>query len=128
MKRTYLLPILALSFLLLACACGGGSQPAPSEPAAPTAGPAGDQVFQIEVTSAGFVPAKLTAAVNKPVKLVVTRKTDQTCATMIVIKDYGIKQALPLNQPVEVTFTPTKTGKVRFACGMDMVAGEIEVK
>jgi plastocyanin domain-containing protein len=74
------------------------------------------------------VPAKLQAAVGKPIKLVVTRKTDKTCATEIVIKEYGINQKLPLNQPVEVVFTPTKPGKVRFACGMDMIAGEIEVK
>ena len=126
MNYRYFLTIILLSLAFVAC--GGSSNPAASASAAPASSPAGEQVFQIEVTSEGFVPNKLTASVNKPIKLVVTRKTDKTCATEIVIKDYGIKKSLPLNQPVEVTFTPTKTGKVRFACGMDMIAGEIEVK
>jgi len=35
---------------------------------------------------------------------------------------------LPLNKPVEVVFTPKQAGKIRFACAMDMVAGEIVVE
>ena len=82
----------------------------------------------IAVTAKGFEPKALTAKVGQPVTLVVTRKVERTCATEIVIKDYGIDQPLPLDQPVKVTFTPTKPGKVRFACGMDMIAGEIAVQ
>ena len=127
MNYRYFLTVILLS--LVFAACGSSSKAgSPSASTAPAASPAGEQVFQIEVTSEGFVPNKLTAFVNKPIKLVVTRKTDKTCATEIVIKEYGINQKLPLNQPEEVEFTPTKTGKVRFACGMDMIAGEIEVK
>jgi plastocyanin domain-containing protein len=87
-----------------------------------------EQVFTIEVTQEGFVPAEIKARAGKPVKLVVTRKVDRTCATEIVIKDFGINKPLPLNQPVEVTFTPSKAGKYRFACGMDMIAGVILVE
>ena len=132
MTYRFFLPVMILSLAL--GACGGTAKEASGSPAeapaatALSAPAAGDQVFEISVTSAGFVPAKLQASMGRPVKLVVTRKTDQTCATEIVIKEYGINQKLPLNQPVEVVFTPTRPGKVRFACGMDMVAGEIEVK
>jgi plastocyanin domain-containing protein len=87
-----------------------------------------EQVVTIDVTGAGFVPAQVNVKANQPVKLVVTRKTDRTCATEIVIKDFGIKKALPLNQPVEITFTPTKAGKFRYACGMDMIAGVLIVE
>jgi plastocyanin domain-containing protein len=87
-----------------------------------------EQVVAIEVTSAGFVPAQVNVKANHPVKLVVTRKTDQTCAKMIVIKDFGLKKPLPLNQPVELTFTPTKSGQIGYACAMDMVSGVILVK
>jgi plastocyanin domain-containing protein len=87
-----------------------------------------DQVFTVEVTQEGFVPAEIKVKAGKPVKLVVTRKIDRTCATEIVIKDFGINKTLPLNQPVEVTFTPSKPGKHRFACGMDMIAGVILVE
>lgn len=88
----------------------------------------GNRDLAIAVTAKGFEPKALTAKVGQPVTLVVTRKVERTCATEIVIKDYGIDQALPLDQPVKVTFTPTKPGKVRFACGMDMIAGEIAVQ
>ncbi len=56
--------------------------------------------------------------VNHSVKLVVTRKTDRTCAKEIVIKDLGINRPLPLNQPVEIIFTPKKQGQIRYACAM----------
>jgi len=87
-----------------------------------------EQVVTIEVTGAGFVPAQVKVKANQPVRLVVTRKTDRTCAKEIVIKDVGINKPLPLNQPVEITFTPTKKGQLRYACAMDMIAGVIVVE
>lgn len=86
------------------------------------------QVIEMSVTGEGFVPAQIKVKAGQPVKLIVTRKTDRTCATEIVIKDFGIKQPLPLNQAVEVTFTPTKAGSFRYACAMDMIAGVIIVE
>jgi len=81
--------------------------------------------IEIAVTQDGFTPAEATIKVGEPVTLVVTRKVDTTCATEIVIKDYGINKPLPKDQAVEVTFTPTKPGKIRYACAMDMIAGEL---
>jgi plastocyanin domain-containing protein len=86
------------------------------------------QVIEISVTGDGFVPAQVKVKAGQPVKLIVTRKTDRTCATEIVIKYFGIKQPLPLNQAVEVTFTPTKAGSIRYACAMDMIAGVVIVE
>ena len=87
-----------------------------------------EQVVTMEVTGEGFVPAQVKVKANQPVKLLVTRKTDRTCAKEIVIKDFGINKPLPLNQPVEITFTPTKKGQLRYACAMDMIAGVIIVE
>lgn len=123
MKTKYFLPAALLVVLLTACSGNAGNTPAK-----PMVGPSGEQVFTMEVTEAGFVPNKLEAVAGQPIKLVITRKTEKTCATEIVIKDYGINQKLPLNVTVEVTFTPTKPGKIHFACAMDMITGEIEVK
>jgi plastocyanin domain-containing protein len=86
-----------------------------------------EQVVNLDVTAKGFVPAKIEVTAGRPVKLVVTRKTDQTCAKDIVIKDFNISKPLPLNRPVEVTFTPSKSGHIRYACAMDMIAGVIIV-
>lgn len=81
------------------------------------------QLVSLEVTGEGFVPARAAVKAGAPVKLVVTRKTERTCATEIVIRDYGIVKPLPLGQPVEVALTPRSPGPIRYACAMDMIAG-----
>jgi len=87
-----------------------------------------DRVIQMTVTEDGFVPAEITVKKGEPLKLVITRKTKRTCATEIVIKEYGIDTKLPLDQAVEVSFTPTRAGKVKYACGMDMITGNLVVQ
>jgi len=82
----------------------------------------------IVVTEKGFEPEVVTVAAGKPVTLTVTRQTAKTCATELVLKEHGIRQDLPLGQSVEITFTPEKPGELRYACGMDMIAGKIVVK
>ena len=61
-------------------------------------------------------------------KLVVTRTVERTCATEIVIKDYGVNAPLPLQQAVEVNLPALKPGKIRYACAMDMIAGVLLVE
>jgi plastocyanin domain-containing protein len=41
--------------------------------------------------------------------------------------DGGKLYDLPMNQPVEIAVTAPATGKVDFACGMDMMSGVILV-
>jgi plastocyanin domain-containing protein len=103
---------------------GTGHQPPAAAPVAQQAGKA----IEIQVTGEGFVPASIRVRKGQKVRLVVTRTTDRTCATEIVIRDQGINRKLPLNQPVTVEFTPVKSGQIRYACGMDMVSGVIVVE
>jgi len=85
--------------------------------------------LEVTVTSEGFTVKKPQALkVGQPVTLVVTRTTERTCATDIVLQQFGLKKALPLNQPIEVSFVPQKAGPVRFACAMDMVSAELTVE
>ncbi len=84
--------------------------------------------IEIAVTSDGFTPANVKVKAGETVKLVVTRKTDRTCAKEIVIRDFGVNQPLPLDKAVTVEITPQKPGKVRYACAMDMVAGTLTVE
>ncbi len=83
---------------------------------------------EITVTSDGFQPAEIKTQAGVPLRLVITRKTDRTCAKEVVIKDLGIHKPLPLDQPVTVDITPKKTGQLRYACGMDMISGVIVVE
>jgi FtsP/CotA-like multicopper oxidase with cupredoxin domain len=87
----------------------------------------GVRTFEIAVTEDGFVPAKLKANKGEKVRLVVTRRTDRTCATEIVIPSHKVNQPLPLDKAVTVLLTPKASGEIRFACGMDHVSGVLFV-
>lgn len=82
----------------------------------------------LQVTEKGFEPNKIDVKPGSHIVLKITRKTDTTCATQIMIKDKKIKADLPLNKEVSVDVGVLKKGEVRFACGMDMITGLIVVK
>src|SRR5262245_23287307 len=85
------------------------------------------QTTTIEITGKGFEPDSLKLKAGVPAKVTFIRKTNETCAKEVVIKDYGIERKLPLNEPVTVEFTPRK-GEFTFACGMDMIKGKLIVE
>ena len=82
----------------------------------------------ITVTRNGYEPWRVEARKGVPLTLVVTRTTDETCATELVLPEYGIDRKLPLGEPVTITFTPSRTGTLRYSCAMKMFQGEIEVR
>lgn len=88
-------------------------------------GRAAEQRVELSVTADGFVPDTVKVKVGVPVRLVVTRKVERTCADSIVIKDYDVSTPLPVGKAVEVTLTPKKAGDIRYACSMDMIAGKL---
>jgi plastocyanin domain-containing protein len=113
--------------LLAAAALAIAVSPASSTLAAPQ--DSGNvQVVELTVTSKGFEPSTVTVKSGRPVKLVVTRKTERTCATEIVMKDFGVNQPLPLEKPVTLVVTPKGPGQYRYACGMNMIAGTLNVQ
>ena len=83
---------------------------------------------ELSVTDKGFGPARIPVKRGEPLELVVMRKTDKTCAKSIVIPDAKLKAALPLNQAVTFNLTPTKTGEMKYVCGMDMLSGVLVVE
>jgi plastocyanin domain-containing protein len=42
-----------------------------------------------------------------------------------VIDEHKIKTPLPLNKPVTVTFTPSKTGTLKYGCAMNKMIGGV---
>ena len=133
------LPLAAIVALALGLAAGCTATP-PAEQAgtpaeAPAAAPAPDApatpvdgVVAMTVDGAGFHPNHIAAKVGQPITLAITRTTDETCGTEIVIPALSIDRKLPLNERVEVTLTPDSTGTISFACGMDMLKGSIVVE
>ncbi len=97
------------------------SQPAPAPAAAHAATAAGPRAITMEVTEAGFVPNAIAVKKGEPLLLKVTRTTDKTCATEILIDGTEINVPLPLGKQVEVAFTPAKDGKIAYGCAMGMM-------
>jgi membrane fusion protein, heavy metal efflux system len=89
-----------------------------------------DQTQSVTVTLSekGYQPETFSLRQGVPARVTFVRKVEATCGEEVVLADYNIKRELPLNKPVVVEFTPTKTGEFRFACGMDMLRGKIIVK
>ncbi|MFP2957048.1 cupredoxin domain-containing protein [Myxococcus sp. 1LA] len=93
-------------------------------PAVPEKRENGVRIVELSVTEKGYEPSPVTLKKGEPVKLVVTRKTDHTCATEVVMDGYDINTPLPLNQPVEIAFTPKESGKLVYGCAMNkMISG-----
>jgi plastocyanin domain-containing protein len=87
-----------------------------------------EQTVQMEVTKDGFVPSEVTVKKGQPVKLVVTRKVERTCATEIVIKELGVNQPLPLDKAVAVTVKADKPGTYTYSCAMGHISGKLKVE
>src|SRR4051812_20970693 len=72
------------------------------------------RVVELSVTQKGFEPDRVKVKKGEPLELRVTRKTDETCATELVMPDQKIKLALPLDKAVSVKLTPQKTGELKY--------------
>ena len=85
--------------------------------------------IEIAVTDEGFRPTPITVKKGEPLELVVTRKTEKTCAHDMVIPSLGISKPLPMNQPVTILMTPDKAGELTYGCAMgQMISGVLMVE
>ena len=90
--------------------------------------PAGPKEIEVAVTDMGFQPNAITIKKGQAAVLVMTRKTDQTCATEAIFAETGRKYDLPLNQPVRIDLTGVSPGVVHWSCGMDMEHGTVTIE
>ena len=86
------------------------------------------QKVTVALTEKGYETTSLKLRRGIPAQVTFVRKVSATCGTQIVIADYSIKRALPLNEPVLVEFTPKKSGTFAFTCGMGMLRGYLIVR
>lgn len=94
----------------------------------PAHGAAKPREIKVAVTEKGFVPSSIKVKRGQSVVLAITRKTDRTCATEAVFASLDTTFALPLNQTVRVALRPDSTGRISFACGMNMIKAQIIVE
>lgn len=78
----------------------------------------------LEVSSAGFSPARLT--VGTGTVLAIKRANDGNCAGQIHFPALGLRTALPAGETTLVR-VPEAVGELQFACGMGMYRGSLVV-
>jgi hypothetical protein len=86
------------------------------------------QTARVTVSDQGYEPAKLSLRAEVPARVTFVRTSDKTCGTEVVFPSLNIRRELPLNQPVDIEFTPRTTGDLTFVCGMNMLRGTVVVQ
>lgn len=117
--------IAVAAFTLLACDKGEGTKK-PPPPAPPTVSAQGVRTIPINVNDVGYDPDTIKAKAGEKLELVFTRKSKGACGEQVKVAD-GPVIDLPLDKPVTIPVTAPPSGKLAFACGMDMMTGVILV-
>ncbi len=112
----------ALLFILVGCASGKSVSPTANVPVEVKG-----RRIDVKVTKVGYEPAMVPVKANEQVTLVFTRAEHAECGREITIPDLGLKKELPVGQPIAIELKPEKTGDITFACGMNMMHGQIVV-
>ena len=86
------------------------------------------QKVTVALTEDGYQPTTFKLRRGIPAQITFIRKVSATCGTQVVIPEYDINRALPLNEPVILEFTPNRSGKFTFSCGMGMLRGSLVVQ
>jgi plastocyanin domain-containing protein len=103
---------------------------APADAATPAKrrGRAASQSAVITVTGEGYSPGTINLRRNVPARITFIRTSEVTCGGEVVFPALGIRRVLPLGEPVVIRFTPRKSGRLTFVCGMDMWRGSVVVQ
>ena len=86
------------------------------------------QKVTVALTEDGYQPTTFKLRRGIPAQITFIRKVSATCGTQVVFPEYDIKRALPLNEPVILEFTPNRSGKFTFSCGMGMLRVSLVVQ
>ena len=88
----------------------------------------GVQVVKMRVSAYnGYEPETLTVKKGIPVRWEVTGDRQMGCASTLILRQFGIRQALKTGLNV-IEFTPNKSGTFVFSCSMGMYRGTMVVK
>jgi hypothetical protein len=88
----------------------------------------GKQEVVVTVSSDGYQPSNVSLRAGVPARIVFKRTDAENCGGEVVFKELNIRKNLPVGQDVAVEFTPEKNKTYAFACGMNMMKGNILVQ
>lgn len=85
------------------------------------------QTVEIKVDG-GYIPNSVTLKQGVPATLVFNRKDPSACLDEVVFPDFGVHEALPVNQLHEINLDTSKAGEYKYSCGMHMFFGKVVIK
>jgi len=86
------------------------------------------QIVNMQVSGLEYYPDSFTIKKGIPVEWRVDGRKATGCAGILVASNLGITQRLSRSDITVIRFTPQKTGRIRFTCGMGMAGpGEFNV-
>jgi len=115
---------LALAFTLLAASATGLAAAESAKP--PTPEPV---TVKLTVSDRGYEPKSVEVPAGVPLRLEITRKTDDECVGTIQSEALAIPATvLSTEKPTVIELPAQKAGEYAFACPMAMVEGKLVVK
>ena len=117
---------LALSVI---CAVGVASIAAPKVPSKPAPAKAKAPLEVLITLPLDYKDAPAaTVKAGQPVALTFFLKSEAGCGNTVVLPAAKWKKTLKVGEKATVIYTPTKTGALGFACGMNHMKGSLLVK
>ncbi|HQU81800.1 MAG TPA: cupredoxin domain-containing protein [Pyrinomonadaceae bacterium] len=87
-----------------------------------------DGATKITVSKNGYEPTSIDAKKGEKMTLAFYRADTENCGGEVVFPKLKITKKLPVGETVLVEITPTESGELAFACGMDMLKGKVLVQ
>ena len=82
---------------------------------------------EILVDNGVYTPSNIELKLGQSVKLKFVRKDPSPCAEKVIFDELGVSLDLPVNQAVDITIKPEKSGDYVFNCQMKMYIGHLRV-
>jgi plastocyanin domain-containing protein len=80
---------------------------------------------EVQVTGEGYKPSTVQAKPGEKLVLVFKVAGDPGCCDRIVVPSANFRGTAQAGKPLEVPVTVPDTGKLTFACSMNMCKGEV---
>jgi Cu+-exporting ATPase len=86
-------------------------------------------VQEVRVTvKGGYSPDMIRVRQSVPLRILFDRQESGECTSRVVFPDFALNRSLPAYATTAVEFTPDRSGRFGFACGMNMVHGTLLVE
>ena len=84
--------------------------------------------IKINVSAAGYQPARISVKKGQPVRLAFDRADDNNCGGKVFFPSLKLERTLIVGRTTAVDITPEHTGDLAFTCGMSMLRGTLVVE